>query len=147
MKSFLTGSHTVRVARIHLEVSLAVSDIGWFLAVVDSGRVAIVRKTVNTSCPLSLGSTTYQPINKLVNTDRQGELCEQTLSKNSSMSIKLVRKLINVHKFSQSMGNFQITILWTSGGKIEQRILKSCIKLKIILFLIFNGRSNSFFFW
>lgn len=103
MKSFLTGSHTVRVARIHLEVSLAVSDIGWFLAVVDSGRVAIVRilqsvKTVNTSCPLSLGSTTYQPINKLVNTDRQGELCEQTLSKNSSMSIKLVRKLINVHK-------------------------------------------------
>lgn len=103
MKSFLTGSHTVRVARIHLEVSLAVSDIGRFLAVVDSGRVAIVRilqsvKTVNTSCPLSLGSTTYQPINKLVNTDRQGELCEQTLSKNSSMSIKLVRKLINVHK-------------------------------------------------
>lgn len=45
------------------------------------------------------------------------------------------------------MGNCQITILWTSGGKIEQRILKSCIKLKIILFLIFNGRSNSFFFW
>lgn len=98
MKSFLTGSHTVRVARIHLEVSLAVSDIGWFLAVVDSGRVAIVSKTVNTSCPLSHGSTSYQPINKLVNTDRQGELCEQTLSKNSSMSIKLVRKLINVHK-------------------------------------------------
>lgn len=98
MKSFLTGSHTVRVARIHLEVSLAVSDIGRFLAVVDSGRVAIVRKTVNTSCPLSHGSTSYQPINKLVNTDRQGELCEQTLSKNSSMSIKLVRKLINVHK-------------------------------------------------
>lgn len=79
MKSFLTGSHIVRVARIHLEVSLAVSDIGRFLAVVDSGRVAIVRilqsvKTVNTSCPLSHGSTNYQPINRLVNTDRQGEI-------------------------------------------------------------------------
>lgn len=88
MKSFLTGSHTVRVARIHLEVSLAVSDIGRFLAVVDSGRVA----TVNTSCPLSHGSTNYQPINRLVNTDRQGEITSDSFV--SSLS----RKLINVHK-------------------------------------------------
>lgn len=97
MKSFLTGSHTVRVARIHLEVSLAVSDIGRFLAVVDSGRVAIVRilqsvKTINTSCPLSLGSTNYQPINRLVNTDRQGEITSD------SFVSRLCQKLINVHK-------------------------------------------------
>lgn len=97
MKSFLTGSHTVRVARIHLEVSLAVSDIGRFLAVVDSGRVAIVRilqsvKTVNTSCPLSHGSTNYQPINRLVNTDRQGEITSD------SFVSRLCQKLINVHK-------------------------------------------------
>lgn len=92
MKSFLTGSHTVRVARIHLEVSLAVSDIGRFLAVVDSGRVAIVRKTVNTSCPLSHGSTSYQPINRLVNTDHQGEITSD------SFVSRLSRKLINVHK-------------------------------------------------
>lgn len=97
MKSFLTGSHTVRVARIHLEVSLAVSDIGRFLAVVDSGRVAIVRilqsvKTVNTSCPLSHGSTSYQPINRLVNTDRQGEITSD------SFVSRLCQKLINVHK-------------------------------------------------
>lgn len=97
MKSFLTGSHTVRVARIHLEVSLAVSDIGRFLAVVDSGRVAIVRilqsvKTVNTSCPLSHGSTSYQPINKLVNTDHQGEITSD------SFVSRLCQKLINVHK-------------------------------------------------
>lgn len=97
MKSFLTGSHTVRVARIHLEVSLAVSDIGRFLAVVDSGRVAIVRilqsvKTINTSCPLSHGSTNYQPINRLVNTDRQGEITSD------SFVSRLCQKLINVHK-------------------------------------------------
>lgn len=97
MKSFLTGSHTVRVARIHLEVSLAVSDIGRFLAVVDSGRVAIVRilqsvNTINTSCPLSHGSTSYQPINRLVNTDRQGEITSD------SFVSRLSRKLINVHK-------------------------------------------------
>lgn len=97
MKSFLTGSHTVRVARIHLEVSLAVSDIGRFLAVVDSGRVAIVRilqsvNTIITSCPLSHGSTSYQPINKLVNTDRQGEITSD------SFVSRLSRKLINVHK-------------------------------------------------
>lgn len=97
MKSFLTGSHIVRVARIHLEVSLAVSDIGRFLAVVDSGRVAIVRilqsvKTIITSCPLSLGSTSYQPMNRLVNTDRQGEITSD------SFVSRLCQKLINVHK-------------------------------------------------
>lgn len=76
---------------------LAVIDSGRFLAVADSGRVAIVRilqlvKTINTSRPLSHGSTSYQPINRLVNTD-----CQREITSDSFVS-RLCRKLINVYK-------------------------------------------------
>lgn len=142
MKSFFTDSHTIRR---HL-VSFSDCDISRLLAVVDSGRVAIVRilqsvKTINTSCPLSHGSTSYRPINRLVNTDRQGEITSGISDVTDSFVSRLCRELINVHKAGllHSPKAWEIFKLQycTSGRKIEQIIPTSCIKFKNIFFFYF----------